>query len=393
MKHLVYFPFAFLLLLGCQNKNTELDSDTTNTNEGRLTKEILLDTLTINKALSYHLVGTLGTGINIVMELLIEKMKISGFYYYTKVGKTISLEGQIAGDGSLEINEYPEPETTTGTFLGTFKEGVFAGTWENDERSKKLSFSLSEDYTKAVQFELFTGEITYNLSHAVKSPSCHVKVRYLYPIKYQDSTLLDAFRQASNKFFTGDLLASYDKPQELIRQYISEYLKGYVELEKDFDSTKRANSEMFMWDEEHLMEVKYNDNNILSMNKSHYQFTGGAHGNGNFYFSVVDLTSGKTLQISDIFIDSYEERITPVIKEKIKEYHGMSSDVELADFVSSMEALGPNKNFFMDNKGIGFFFNPYEIAEYTGGVSQAYIPFNEIRDLLKKDSPVARLWK
>jgi hypothetical protein len=53
--------------------------------------------------------------------------------------------------------------------------------------------------------------------------------------------------------------------------------------------------------------------------------------------------------------------------------------------------VDPNDNFFITGGGIGFFYNPYEIAPYSSGSTEIFLPWEEILPLLKKESAVTPL--
>jgi hypothetical protein len=45
--------------------------------------------------------------------------------------------------------------------------------------------------------------------------------------------------------------------------------------------------------------------------------------------------------------------------------------------------LALTKNFYVTGKGVGFIYNPYEVAPYVVGEIELYVPFSEITDILK----------
>jgi hypothetical protein len=56
-----------------------------------------------------------------------------------------------------------------------------------------------------------------------------------------------------------------------------------------------------------------------------------------------------------------------------------------------LKAVKPNDNFFVTKGGVGFHFNIYEITPYAVGSFDAFIPFNELKGLLKENSPISHL--
>ncbi|HNP92166.1 RsiV family protein, partial [Macellibacteroides fermentans] len=51
----------------------------------------------------------------------------------------------------------------------------------------------------------------------------------------------------------------------------------------------------------------------------------------------------------------------------------------------------PNGNFSVDETGINYTFNEYEIAAYVVGATHVHLSFEEIKHLARKESPIAHL--
>ncbi|MFA6034701.1 MAG: RsiV family protein, partial [Myxococcota bacterium] len=76
-------------------------------------------------------------------------------------------------------------------------------------------------------------------------------------------------------------------------------------------------------------------------------------------------------------------------KRQIDGYKGLKEDV-LQD--GDLKVVKPNDNFFVTKGGVGFHFNIYEIACYAIGSFDAFIPFVELKGLLKENSPISQLF-
>ena len=57
----------------------------------------------------------------------------------------------------------------------------------------------------------------------------------------------------------------------------------------------------------------------------------------------------------------------------------------------SVDEIYPNNNFYVDDQGITYTFNEYEVAAYVVGPVHVHLSFDEVSVLLKPDTPVARL--
>ena len=59
----------------------------------------------------------------------------------------------------------------------------------------------------------------------------------------------------------------------------------------------------------------------------------------------------------------------------------------------NIEDIFPNNNFWLDNEGIHYAFNQYEIAPYVMGVIKVDIPYEDLKDILRTDNGVDRFFK
>lgn len=104
-------------------------------------------------------------------------------------------------------------------------------------------------------------------------------------------------------------------------------------------------------------------------------FTGGAHGNYGVTTYCLDSETGNELKLSDIVTDT--SKLPDMILKAIDE--DVMLQVEKGYFET---AVKNNEVFFIvDNVGLTFYFNPYEIAPYADGIVTATIPFFNNEDL------------
>ncbi len=85
---------------------------------------------------------------------------------------------------------------------------------------------------------------------------------------------------------------------------------------------------------------------------------------------VVNLEDSVTLNI--------------VLEDKLRKVYALKPTDKLTEILFE-DHISFNDNFFVTGKGIGFINNPYEIAAYVYGEIRLFIPFSEIRSLLKQE--------
>ena len=117
---------------------------------------------------------------------------------------------------------------------------------------------------------------------------------------------------------------------------------------------------------------------------SQYMF-GAAHGYYFFVPFVIDLSTGCRIREEQLFRDGYEEALSALLLEYLEESENYEEGMLLWD-----EGIQPNDNFSIDENGISYYFNPYEIAAYVYGLIEVDIPAAALKPLLS--DKYAHIW-
>ncbi|MDR2389214.1 MAG: DUF3298 and DUF4163 domain-containing protein [Tannerellaceae bacterium] len=239
-------------------------------------------------------------------------------------------------------------------------------------------------------------EKTLHLLGDPQNPHCNLQIRFRFPTRCEKPALLETL---SREFITHTLGEAYENlpPEQAVERYAETYLAEYVTLEEDFleelDHDREALPHSWFSYYEYLHnEVVYNRNLLLCYAVSLENYTGGAHGAHTLTYHVIDLETGLPLTESDIFIDGYQDELAAILVRKIAESNGLENpeDLENRGYFSIKE-IYPNNNFALGDEGITYCFNEYEIAAYVTGATRVFLPYREIRHLLRRDTRLARL--
>ncbi len=111
-------------------------------------------------------------------------------------------------------------------------------------------------------------------------------------------------------------------------------------------------------------EVTYIDDEKVSVLKTSYQNTGGAHPITMLSGAVYDLETGRELTLKDIFGDDSE-----ILKKAEDGFKQMIKAEPEAYFEDAADTLDISKaDYYIDGDGFTFFYNRYEIAPYARGL-------------------------
>ncbi|MDR1881056.1 MAG: DUF3298 and DUF4163 domain-containing protein [Tannerellaceae bacterium] len=250
-----------------------------------------------------------------------------------------------------------------------------------------------------IQFDSIIVDKTYHLSENRDNPNCNLQIKLVYPVKAANKELLKLIQQQFVLSFFGE---QYDTltPEKAVDRYVEEYLANYKSLEDDFKAEVEAEAEdgdeedghsWFSYYETSANEIVYNSNNLISYAISIERYTGGAHGAHAFLYRVIQLKNGAPVTEEDIFIDDFQDELAQLLVDKIAAQNGIKEAKELETIgFFSVEEIFPNGNFLIDDDGITYCFNEYEIAAYVVGATKVHLPYREIRHLLREESPITQ---
>jgi len=133
-------------------------------------------------------------------------------------------------------------------------------------------------------------------------------------------------------------------------------------------------------------QVAFNSKEFISIVMSHYQFTGGAHGN---YFALgynIQMKYGNVLVLKDIIKEDSFDLLAFECEQAILEKYDANSLIEAGLFEDEITVLG-DQDFYIIPGMLVLQFDPYEIGPWAMGEVTAEIPFEKIKDILKADLP------
>ena len=247
-----------------------------------------------------------------------------------------------------------------------------------------------------IRFDTMALKESYHIKNIETNPGCSLQINFVFPVEYQNQQVLKAVQQQFVRAFLGDDYMQFS-PREAVNQYAENYLNDFKKRETDFESDveehgSEPNDEWYSSYEILSDSIYYNQNDLLSMVVSKEYDTGGAHNAHHYTNRVIDLKTGERVTEAAVFIEDYQDDLAKIIVDAIALYNNVdkASDLENIGFFNVNE-IYPNKNFYVDEVGITYTFNEYEIAAYVVGATSVRIPYEKIRHLLRKESPIVHI--
>lgn len=277
---------------------------------------------------------------SIALDLTNNKISDNGHTYYAQSDSGNGID-VISGSSYLD-SELFDSIFSMKTKFDTAKNQVFlSGSTENSIKISAVSLNANEKYLDAtIQYPQISG--------------------------LKDSSIQEGINDVLKKAALSSETEGQKNASDMA-QYISEgYEYGDARCVTYFDYS-----------------VRYNQQDLLSVILTDYQFLGGAHGSTYQSSYTFDLTTGKTLSLSDLmqsgtdYTAYFNSGIRKAIDERVAS--GLLYEFETGKFSS----IGDNPAYYLTENGIVFYFQQYDYFPYAAGIQTFSFPYSDLSKLLK----------
>jgi hypothetical protein len=327
--------------------------------------------------------GSIGSTLGLQMKLLREGERLTGSYFYQKVGTRIDLRGTIDKNNNVVLDEFDAGGKQSGTFKGIWKadeDGLvdIAGNWMKPNGDKQTAFSVHEEpieFSNGV--EILAKQIKEN----------NKKLKYEIDVDYPQ--------------LTGSTDPNYEKFNQTVRSLVLKTVNGFKKdmvPEEGEEPAAETESESIGSDLGISYDILFARNDLASIqfNVGSY-YRGAAHPNS--YTDVVnfDLKNGKMLKLADLFKpgSKYLQAISSYCVAELKKKSKEGGDDSMLDDDWIQRGAGPDianyNSWTITKKGLGINFDSYQVAPYAAGPQYVVVPYSTLKDIVKPDGPINNL--
>ena len=309
--------------------------------------------------------GSIG-GSHVEMHLNFDGSKVSGSYFYDRIGENLKLAGTVNAQGALELTEFGSNNKPSGKISCKQKLGDEMVdpdcTWSRTDGTHQAFVNLTE------QQSAFTGGLR------------------LVP-----KTIIERARGVSISY---PQLAS-DKPLSAAATAFNQTVSAWINKTlKQVDPEPGAHT---------VYELNYNvllgTNDLVSFELTEYADLGGAHPNNGYYAMTYDLVKNRELKIEDVLKpdSDYKTAIAKYVvgdiqrRDDLIEQHEAKNEgrqpQKQDEPIVQMDQLNEIWAFGVTPKGLDIYFNfPNVIAVFD----RTFIPYSVLKDYLVPNSPVSK---
>lgn len=331
---------------------------------------------------TWYFKGSIGSALGLQMKLVRQSDKLTGTYFYQRVGTKIDVRGTIDSGNNVVLEEFDANGKQTGVFKGVWKTGdngliEIAGNWSRPDGSKAAAFSVQQE---PVEFTNGVEIIARQIKEKNKKLNYEIDVEYPELTGSTDPNL-EKFNQAARGLVT--------KQVNAFRAQMKDSAAEENPVESETGSDLGAGYTIALAQDE-LVSVQFDIGGYSA---------GAAHPNS--YTDVInfDLRNGRQLKLADLFKPGakYLQTLSAYcIQDLKKQSKAKGEDGMLDDDWIRRGAAAEANNFrswTISKNGIGINFDSYQVAPYAAGPQFVLVPYSALKDIIKPDGPVAKFGK
>ena len=152
----------------------------------------------------------------------------------------------------------------------------------------------------------------------------------------------------------------------------------YPEAVSAFEYSRTGNFPFFPYDFDIGYTVTYNDGCFVSLYFDQYEFTGGAHGSTRRTSQTWDFETGRQLGLGSFYPDypDYIRDIQSWIEYEIAGRLKSEPSTYFEDYPELLRSTFQAGNFYLTPQGIVVYYQQYDIAPYSTGITEFLLPFS-----------------
>jgi hypothetical protein len=341
-----------------------------------------------------HYTGLISDELKITADLIKLENSFSGFYYYEfqeegvwRPSKPIALDGRVNEDGSFVLNEFGGQSSF---FRGELENSkLIKGVWVNEMLKEDVEFAIKATYpTGSINLNTIEQNQLYYFEDDAQKPKAELALALLFPNYSIDQAVFHQLLQKIYHFmgYRGEVSDKTNVISDISSKYNQQFQNALSAIELD------SFPESFNWYKSIRMDVVNNEAGLLCLQFDTYAKSGERDGSRVRKYLVFDLNQNKVLGLTDLMNEDDHPTLNTIIEKKIREQYRLKEEQPLSSFGFFSDSITATKNFYIHPGGIGFYYNVYEIAPFSNGSTDVFIPWISISDQVSLSAEVRALF-
>jgi hypothetical protein len=188
-----------------------------------------------------------------------------------------------------------------------------------------------------------------------------------------------------------DLLYNGLDAEEYGERVIDHYRAQYLGTAKDAGLQADEPSESWNWEYNETIEgttlsLRRNSTGrieyfIVSRTRDYY--LGGAHGMREKRYFIIDPRRIRPLSLEDLIQEDAGMELRRLVESELRRHFEIAPGAPLSEGGLFTDLLELTENCFLTPEGLGFHWDPYEIAPYAFGPVEVIVPYDELEEILR----------
>jgi hypothetical protein len=179
-----------------------------------------------------------------------------------------------------------------------------------------------------------------------------------------------------------ELFYAGQRPEEYAAGILSVLRQQYEGMKEIIGMNPDYPRESLNWHYTEDFEVPLVNKSLITMKRSIELYTGGAHSMQFVRWYVIDREKAEYIRLDSLFPEEGAPALEILLEDALREKAGAEAGEKLSDAGYFEDSVAIPDNFFLDPQGLGFHWDPYEIAPYSFGPVEVVLPYGKIRSLL-----------
>ena len=367
---------AFLILGACRRQTPRQSTSNSNSSPSQ---EAPVGGGAAQTGQKFFFRGTIANDLSIEMNLMRDGDRLSGSYFYPRVGKDIALVGTVDSGGNVSLTESDASGKQTGIFKGKWKPATdspdpslneIEGKWTRPDGSKETDFLL---WQQPLEFSETIRVVPKVIKEANKDKLYTVEAEYP---QIEGDPRFDGFNREARSLMFKDVAAFKS-----------------AETMQEGDEPSGLPGETQNWTLNARYDFRYATDDLISLEFVEGAYSrGAAHGNHLTQVLNYDVKNGKKLALADLFNAKakYLVVISDYCLKELKERAKQEDSMIFADQLQS--GAGPHADNYrawaITKKGLWITFDPYQVAAYAAGPQYVLVPYSTLKDVIRPDGPI-----